>query len=101
MPLASTFAGEEVMSGLIVSWLLALQIEGAGSCPAAAEVEGRLIPLLSPGFASVSTDHAIIAADGDGLSVSLARPDGIIVARRRLPRAGTCSEQEETVAVTL
>ncbi|HEY7374596.1 MAG TPA: hypothetical protein VIF57_20705 [Polyangia bacterium] len=89
------------MSGLIISCLLALQIEGAGGCPAAAEVEGKLVPLLAPGSASVSTDRAIITEDGDGLSISLARPDGMTVARRRLPRARTCAEQAETVAVTL
>jgi hypothetical protein len=89
------------MSGLIISLLLAMQIDGAGSCPSAAEVDGKLTPLLSPGFAGASADQAVIVEDADGVSVSLARPDGRTIARRRLPPARTCSEQAETVAVTL
>jgi hypothetical protein len=89
------------MSALIVSLLLAVQIDGNGSCPAAAEVDRKLGPLLSSGFASAAMDLAVIVEDGDGLSISLARPDGRMVARRRLPRARTCAEQAETVAVTL
>jgi hypothetical protein len=90
------------MTALVVSALLALQIEGAGSCPTAAEVDGKLIPLLSPGFATSSADLAVIAEEPDGaLSLSLARPDGRTIARRRLPRSGTCDEQAEMVAVTI
>jgi len=90
------------MSGLIVALWLTIQIQGAGSCPAAGEVEGRLGPLLPPGFADGSSDRAVITEDADGaLSVSLARPDGKTVDRRRLPPAATCAEQAETVAVTL
>jgi hypothetical protein len=89
------------MSGLIVSLLLAMRIEGAGSCPAAGDVDGKLTPLLSPGFAAASMDQAVMIEDADGLTLSLARTDGKIIARRRLPPARTCSEQAETVAVTL
>ena len=90
------------MSALILSFLLAMQIEVTGNCPGAAEVEEKLIPLLPPGFASASTDRATITEDADGLSVALARPDGrATIARRRFPRARTCAEQAETVAVAL
>ena len=85
----------------MISLLLAMRIDGAGSCPAPAEVDGKLIPLLSPGFASTTTDVAVIAEGADAVSVSLARADGRTIARRRLPRAGTCADQAETVAVTL
>src|SRR5204862_3448142 len=77
------------------------QIESASGCPTAADIDGRLVPLLPPGFAMQSSDRAIITDDADGLSVALARSDGRSVARRRLPRAGTCADQAETVAVTL
>lgn len=90
------------MSGLVVALWLTMQIQGAGSCPAASEVEGKLAPLLPPDFMESSADSAVIAEDVDGtLSVSLARPDGRTVGQRRLPRAATCAEQAETVAVTL
>lgn len=92
----------QAMSALVASLWLAMQIQGAGSCPAAAEVEGELAPLLPPGFVSTSADLAVIAEDADGtLSVSLARPDGRTIGSRRLPRAASCAEQAETVAVTL
>ena len=90
------------MSGLVLSLWLAMQIEGAGRCPAAGEVEGKLAPLLPPGFASSCADRAVIAEDADGsLSVALSRPDGRSIASRRLPPSSTCAEQAETVAVTL
>jgi hypothetical protein len=90
------------MSGLFVVLWLTMQIQGAGSCPAASEVEARLGPLLPPDFADGSSDRAIIAEGADGaLSVSLARPDGKVVDHRRLPPAASCDEQAETVAVTL
>ncbi len=60
-----------------------------------------LAPLLPVGFFSSATDQAAIVEEPDGtLSVSLARPDGQIT-RRRLPRAATCTEQAQTVAVAL
>jgi hypothetical protein len=92
----------DAMSGLVFSLWLTMQIQGAGSCPAAGEVEGKLAPLLPPDFMESSADRAVIAEGADGaLSVSLARPDGRTVGQRRLPRAATCAEQAETVAVTL
>lgn len=90
------------MVGLVVASWLALQVAGAGSCPAPAEVEERLAPLFPAGFAISSTDQASMVEEADGtLSVSLARPDGRAIARRRLPRAATCGEQAQTVAVAL
>ena len=90
------------MISLVVAAWLALQVQGAGSCPSPAEVEETLAPLLPVGFASGSTDLAAVVEEADGtLSVSLARADGKTVARRRLPRAATCGEQAQTVAVAL
>jgi hypothetical protein len=90
------------MMSLIVAAWLALQVQGAGSCPAPGEVEEKLAPLLPVGFAAGSTDLAAVAEEADRtLSVSLARADGKLVARRRLPRAATCGEQAQTVAVAL
>jgi hypothetical protein len=90
------------MSSLIVAAWLAMQVQGAGSCPSPAEVEEKLAPLLPVGFASGSSDLAAVVEAADGtLSVSLARADGKTIARRRLPRAATCGEQAQTVAVAL
>ena len=65
------------MSMLVISlWLAALtaiQIDGAGRCPAAAAVDERLAPLLAPGGAPSASDRAVLVEDADGaLSVSLA-----------------------------
>jgi hypothetical protein len=82
--------------------LLTMQIEGTGDCPPVAEVEAKLAPLLPPELSSSSVDRAMIAESTDGsLWISLARPDGTMVASRRLPRARTCAEQAETAAVAL
>lgn len=90
------------MIGLVVASWLAMQVQGVGGCPSPGEVQEKLTPLLPVDFASGSTDLAAIAEEADGtLSVSLARPDGKTVAHRRLPRAATCSEQAQTVAVAL
>jgi hypothetical protein len=90
------------MSGVVALLWLALQIQGAGVCPTAGEVEAQLGPLLPPDFAALSTDQAILVENADGtLSVSLLRPDGRPVGSRRLPRAATCSEQAATAAVML
>src|SRR5215831_19458615 len=90
------------MIGVVIASLLALQVQGAGNCPSPAEVEEKLAPLFPAGFAQSSTDLATLAEESDGtLSVSLAHPDGRLVARRRLPRAATCGEQAQTVAVAL
>ncbi len=90
------------MMKLVVAAWLAMQVQGAGSCPAPGEVEEKLAPLLPVGFASSSGDLAAVVEEADGtLSVSLARSDGKTVARRRLPRAATCGEQAQTVAVAL
>jgi hypothetical protein len=89
------------MSGLVVSLWLAIQIDGAGTCPTTTEIQRQLAPLLPSGGAIDLSDRARIAESADGLDVALARSDGRTVARRRLPRSGTCAEQAETVAVTL
>jgi hypothetical protein len=90
------------MSGVVTLLWLALQIQGAGDCPAAGEVEAQLGPLLPPGFASVGAEQATLVENADGtLSLSLVRSDGKMVGSRRLPRAASCSEQAETAAVTL
>jgi hypothetical protein len=90
------------MISLVVAACLAIQVQGAGSCPSPGEVEEKLAPLLPVGFASGSGDLAAVVEEADGtLSVSLARSDGKTVARRRLPRAATCGEQAQTVAVAL
>jgi hypothetical protein len=90
------------MTGVLGFLWVAMEIQAAGACPAAAEVEAKLAPLFPPGFAATAPDRAVIVEDADGaVSVALARPDGTTISRRRLPRAASCAEQAETVAVTL
>jgi hypothetical protein len=82
--------------------LLAIEIHVSGNCPAAAEVEQRMAPLLGAGTAARTSDVATIkhAPDG-GLSVSLDDRDGRPIGDRRFPRGGTCGDQAERIAVTL
>lgn len=89
------------MSGLLVSLWLAVQIDGAGGCPTAADIQGQLAPLLPATAEVISADRARVVESPEALDVALARPDGRTVARRRLPRTGSCAEQAQTVAVTL
>jgi hypothetical protein len=88
--------------GGFLACILALGIQAPGTCPSTADVALRLAPLLPPESESSASDSASLdeAADGS-LTVSLARSDGEVIASRRLPRAPTCAEQAETVAVTL
>jgi hypothetical protein len=82
--------------------LLAIEIHVSGNCPAAADVEQRMAPLLGAGTAARTSDVATIkhAPDG-GLSVSLDDRDGRPIGDRRFPRGGTCGDQAERIAVTL
>jgi hypothetical protein len=90
------------MIGLLVSLLGAMEVQGTGSCPAAADVEAKLGPLLPPGFVASSADRARIVEGADGnLEISLMRPDGLFIGQRRLPGSRNCAEQAEIVAVTL
>jgi hypothetical protein len=90
------------MVGLLASLVLMLNIEGAGDCPSASAVDAKLAPLLPADFAATSADRALLTEGPDGsVSISLSRPDGTMVASRRLPRARSCAEQAETVAVAL
>jgi hypothetical protein len=87
---------------LVLLLPLALQIDAAGACPRAGDVETRLAPLLGPGAEAAASDRARLVEDTDGtLSVSLARPDGATAFSRRFPRAASCEEQAERVAVTV
>src|SRR5882724_2693626 len=92
------------MGGVLAMLLVAMEVRGAGRCPAAGEVERRLTPLLPPGFASgpALPDVAALEENADGsVTLSLARFDHGTITRRSLPRAPTCADQAETVAVAL
>lgn len=90
------------MNALLASLWLATRIQATGQCPGASDVERRLLPLL-PGDVASAADRATITEDvpGGAVVLALARPDGSLIAERRLPRAGTCAEQAETVAVAI
>jgi hypothetical protein len=90
------------MSGLAAALLVAMKIQAAGSCPVAADVERHIAPLLSAESEWMAPDVARIDEEADGdLTISLNSADGTPVAQRHLPRASSCAEQAETVAVAL
>ena len=90
------------MGVLSTALLLAISIQAPGTCPTGADVERQLAPLLPPGFESATPDVAAIDENADGsLTLSLARFDQGTIVRRRLPRAQSCADQAQTVAVTL
>jgi hypothetical protein len=90
------------MSGLLASVLLAIEIHASGNCPAGADVEQRIGPLLGAETAARTSDVATIKQSADGtLLVSLDDSDGRPIGERRFPRAGTCADQAERIAVTL
>ncbi|HEY4187523.1 MAG TPA: hypothetical protein VGP07_20770 [Polyangia bacterium] len=90
------------VGGLLVSLLLALEIHASGDCPAAADVQRQLGPLLGAEPAASLSDVATIRHDPDGsLFVFLEDREGRPIGDRRFPRAGACRDQLETVAVTL
>jgi hypothetical protein len=90
------------MGGLLVTLLAAMEIHAAGGCPGAAEIERQLTPLLGPGPEAHTSDVATIERGPDGaLTVALHDAQGASIEERRLPPAGSCRDQAETVAVTL
>jgi hypothetical protein len=90
------------MGGLLVTLLAAMEIHAAGGCPGAAEIERQLTPLLGPGPEAHTSDVATIKRGPDGaLTVALHDAQGASIEERRLPPAGSCRDQAETVAVTL
>jgi hypothetical protein len=90
------------MIGLGAALLVAIEIHAAGNCPAAADVQQRMAPLLETGPSAGAPDVATIKRSVDGsLAVSLDDGDGRSIGERRFPRGANCGDQAETVAVTL
>jgi hypothetical protein len=90
------------MGGVLVSLVVAMALHASGACPTAADVDRQLVPLLGTGAATPLSDVATITHGDDGsLLVSLDDADGHSIGTRRFPRAGSCRDQVETVAVTL
>jgi hypothetical protein len=80
--------------------VLALEIHATGDCPAAADVQRQLGPLLGEGAAR--RDVATIEAGADGsVSLTLADENGQPIGARALPRARSCDDQAKAIAVTL
>jgi hypothetical protein len=90
------------MGALLATLVLAMEIHAAGDCPLAADVERQLAPLLGDAGAAGTSDVATIKRRPDGsVFVSLADTEGRAIGDRQLPRARSCGDQAETVAVTL
>lgn len=90
------------MGGILLALIAAMEIQIPGTCPGLAAVQRHLAPLLAPGFDARTQDRALVAEGNDGgVTVMLARADGGGSATRQLPRAGSCEDQAETIAVLL
>ena len=91
------------MLGFVVSLaasLFALEIHATGGCPGASEIERQIAPLL--GSEARTSDVATVTRGADGaFVVALADAHGGAIEQRRLPPAGTCRDEAETIAVTL
>jgi hypothetical protein len=81
--------------------LLPVQVEAAGSCPAASDVEARVRPLLPPGDPAGAPAVARVEEQPDGLRLTLTRPGLGTVAERRLPRVASCAAMAAAVALAI
>lgn len=82
---------------------LAVQVQGATTCPLPSDVEARLAELL-PGStegAPTETDVAELIAEDDALVLSLRSADGAAVSLRRFPRTHACDELAAAAAVAI
>jgi hypothetical protein len=88
--------------GVLISLLVAIEIHAAGECPDAGEVERQLAPLLGDAVGVPASDVATIARGSDGrLAVTLVDAGGRPIGDRRFPRARSCRDEAQTVAVAL
>jgi hypothetical protein len=88
----------------LLASIAAIDVRSPGQCPSAADVAQRLHPILPqvPPGSPLATDVAAVEERPDGtLSLSLSRSTGGLVGRRELPRASSCADQADAVAVTL
>ena len=96
--------GAEVSLLSLLAAIATIDVRTQGRCPSAADVVQRLEPILPQAAAGspLATDVAAVEERADGtLSVSLSLSNGGLVGRRELPRAPSCADQADAVAVTL
>ncbi|MEA2695945.1 MAG: hypothetical protein QOI66_216 [Myxococcales bacterium] len=75
-----------------------LTVDGAATCPTAAEVALRLSSLLAP---ADSGDRVRIDTVDDAVEIVLRRADGTLIGRRRLQAQGPCDERARIAAIVL
>jgi hypothetical protein len=91
----------------LLPWLLtfasgpAVTVDGAATCPTAADVSARVTELLPAAETSGPPDLARVDEDADSVHVSLRRPDGTLVGTRDLERAFSCDELAAAAAVVV
>jgi hypothetical protein len=87
-----------VMLILMISLAPGLVVEGPSACPTPKEVAEQLAPLL-PEELSHPERVLILSGEQDRLVLELTSRGGQVLARRSLPRNGSCGVQAKRVAV--
>jgi hypothetical protein len=92
-----------IQAGLLGASLLAVlpvRIE-AEACPSKDDIQQRLETMLSSASPSTAPDVARSFRLGNTLRIELSSTDGVIIADRSLPYAGSCAELASMVAVVV
>jgi hypothetical protein len=76
-----------------------VEVLSSSPCNDSAEIEQRIQSLLST--SASQSDRASVTDADDALRVELHDAAGALIGRRTLPRAGTCEERAEAVAVVI
>jgi hypothetical protein len=93
------------MTSFLVAWvwlsLGLVTVDGAGVCPTADEVAGRVAKLMPNADPAMAPDLAHLDERDGALSVSLRRPDGTVVGERAFARTFSCADLAAAVAVVV
>lgn len=90
------------MIAFLSALVVAMEVHAAGDCPSATEVQRQLAPLLGDAAGVPESDIATVARQDDGqISLTLVDGAGRPIGERLFPRARTCRDDAQSVAVAL
>ena len=89
------------MLGSMVLMGLAVVVEGTTTCPAPAQVEQSLAPLLAEVPAGTQPDHARLVQTGDTIEIALRTASGRLLATGHLPAQPACDDLAAAIAVMI